>query len=294
MKLIGVGLPRTGTLSQKVALEMLGVGPCYHMVNVLGDLDNVEPWRRAVDGDIVWSDIFDGFESTVDWPGSYFYRELMDVYPDAKMLLSVRDPDAWAQSMRDTIWTLLYGQELLRHISETRRQIDPKWRAFTDLMCEMWQRSGLLNGPDTTLEWMSTAIQRYQDEVQDTVPAERLLVWSPADGWGPLCEFLEVPVPDMPFPHLNDSGEFVGRIIDGALITLTEWRAQQRQDAPARRAAAAPAGAAAQRGSRVTPAPAPAAGAPPGQINSDLASSSSRRSWWWESAASWWSWRRAR
>src|ERR1700730_11299699 len=107
MKLIGAGLPRTGTLSQKVALEILGVGPCYHMVNVLGDLDIAMLWRRALDGEADWPEIFDGFESTVDWPGSFFYGELTDVYPDAKVLLSLRDADSWAQSMRDTIWGVL-------------------------------------------------------------------------------------------------------------------------------------------------------------------------------------------
>jgi hypothetical protein len=77
MRLIGAGLPRTGTLSQKVALEMLGVGPCYHMVNVLGDLDLAPAWRRALDGDADWDAIFGEHEATVDWPGAYFYRELL-------------------------------------------------------------------------------------------------------------------------------------------------------------------------------------------------------------------------
>src|SRR5205807_741551 len=95
MKVIGAGLPRTATLTQKVALEMLGQGPCYHMVNVLADLDLVPLWRAAYDGNADWDRIFDGFESTVDWPGGFFYRELMDRYPEAKVLLSVRDPEAW-------------------------------------------------------------------------------------------------------------------------------------------------------------------------------------------------------
>jgi Sulfotransferase domain len=224
MKVIGAGLPRTGTLSQKVALEMLGVGPCYHMVNVLGDLDLVAPWRQALDGNPDWDQIFDGFESTIDWPGSYYYRELIDVYPDAKVLLSVRDGESWARSMRDTIWGLFYGDIVSRHLSDARALVDPKWRAYTEMMKEMWQRSGLLDGAGTTDEWMSNAIHRFQQEVQDTVPADRLLVWSVGDGWEPLCEFLEVPVPDTPFPHLNDSKIFADRVIDGALLTLQEWR----------------------------------------------------------------------
>jgi hypothetical protein len=231
MKLIGAGLPRTGTLSQKVALEILGIGPCYHMVNVLADLDIAPLWRRALDGDADWAEIFDGFESTVDWPGSFFYRELIDVYPDAKVLLSLRDGDSWAQSMRDTIWGVLYGDILIRHLSEARAIVDPKWRGYIEMMREMWQQSGLMQGPDTSAEYMSSAMERYHEEVQATVPSDRLLVWSVSDGWEPLCEFLDVPVPEMPFPHLNDSKEFVDRLTDGALITLNEWRAQDQNEA---------------------------------------------------------------
>ena len=94
MKLIGAGMPRTGTLTQKVALEMIGLGPCYHMVDVLADLEQAPLWERALDGNAPWSEIFAGFNSTVDWPGGYFYRELIDVYPEAKVLLSVREPRA--------------------------------------------------------------------------------------------------------------------------------------------------------------------------------------------------------
>jgi hypothetical protein len=230
MKLIGAGLPRTGTLTQKVALEMLGVGPCYHMVNVLGELDLVSQWRGALDGNGQWQEIFDGFESTVDWPGSFFYRELIEVYPDAKVLLSGRAGDSWARSMRDTIWAVLYGDDLMGHLSEARGVVDPKWRGYTDLMKDMWDRSGLLTGVDTTDEWMTNAIARYHEEVQENVPSDRLLVWSVGDGWEPLCDFLEVPVPETPFPHLNDSKQFVDRIIDGALITLQDWRAQDQQE----------------------------------------------------------------
>ena len=107
MRLIGAGLPRTGTLSQKVALEMLGLSPCYHMVSVLADLEQAPLWDRAVKGENVWDEIFGGYESTVDWPGGRFYKELMEHYPDAKVLLSTRDPRRWAESSSSwKRWTL--------------------------------------------------------------------------------------------------------------------------------------------------------------------------------------------
>ena len=226
MKLIGAGLPRTGTLSQKVALDILGLGPCYHMVNVIGDLDLAPQWRRALAGDPQWESIFDGFNATVDWPGSFFYQELVDAYPDAKVLLSVRDSESWTRSMRETIWGVLYGDILIRHLSSARSAIDPKWRDYIELMSEMWQRSGLLQGENTTAESMATAMERYHDEVQRSVPPDRLLVWSVSEGWEPLCEFLDVQVPEIPFPHLNDANEFSDRVFDSALIALQDWRAQ--------------------------------------------------------------------
>jgi hypothetical protein len=228
VKLIGAGLPRTATLSQKVALEMLGVGPCYHMVCVLGDLRLVAPWRRALEGHVRWDEIFAGFAATVDWPGAFFYRELMDAYPEARVLLSVRDAESWERSMRKTIWGAVHGDTMMRDLSRARARIDPGWRDYIELMAAMWERSGLIDaGEQTTPEAMRRGMQRYNEQVVATVPAERLLVFSPADGWEPLCDFLQLPVPDAPFPRVNDSAEFAGRVIDGALATLQRWREQQ-------------------------------------------------------------------
>ena len=230
MKLIGAGLPRTATLSQKVALEMLGFGPCYHMVDVLSNLDRVRPWSDALSGNANWHEIFDGFESTVDWPGSFHYRELIETYPDAKVLLSVRSGESWARSMNDTICALHYGDTMMHDLSSARARIDPHWRAFVDLMKEMLSASGLLadgNGSGTTA--FAEAMERHNDEVREA--SGDVLVWSPADGWEPLCAFLEVPVPDVPFPRTNDGAVFAERIVDSAIDALNEWRAQQGRPA---------------------------------------------------------------
>lgn len=95
---------------------------------------------------------------------------------------------------------------------------------------EMWQRSGLMNREDTTDEWMISEMDRYHQDVKRTASSDRLLTWSVTDGWEPMCQFLEVPVPEMPFPHLNDSKEFAERMIDGSLFTLQEWRAQDQHE----------------------------------------------------------------
>jgi hypothetical protein len=225
MRLIGAGLPRTATLSQKLALEQLGVGPCYHMVDVLADLRRVEQWADALEGNADWEEIFAGYDSTVDWPASFFYRELREAYPDAKVLLSVRPGEAWARSMRETIMSFLYGDSLMSDLNSARCRVDPGWRGFNDLVRAMWPRSGLFpEGGDTDEATLARTMERYNEQVQDEI--DDVLVWSPGDGWEPLCELLEVEVPDAPFPWVNDSQMFEDRIIDGSLTVLNEWRAQ--------------------------------------------------------------------
>jgi hypothetical protein len=227
MRLIGAGLPRTGTLTQKVALEMLGLGPTYHMVDVLANLDQAALWERALHGEAPWDEIFGGFQSTVDWPGGYFYQELMEAHPDAKVLLSVRDPEQWERSMRQTVWAVRHGESLIRLLSSAQGQVNPQWQAFLNMIDDLlWRGEGTFADGHERPEQLVAAMHRHNEEVKATVPPERLLVWSATEGWGPLCEFLELAVPDVPFPHVNDSKEFADRVIDGSLQVLQRWRAE--------------------------------------------------------------------
>jgi hypothetical protein len=233
MKLIGAGMPRTGTLTQKMALEMLGLGPTYHMVDVLADLDQAGLWERALAGEAPWEQIFAGFNSTVDWPGGYFYRELMDVYPDAKVLLSVREPEAWERSMRQTVWAVRNGESLIRLLSSAQAHVNPQWQGFLDMIDGLlWQGKGTFAAGHATPEQLIAAMDAHNEEVKRVVPADRLLVWGVKEGWGPLCEFLELPVPDEPFPHINDRTEFLNRIIDSSLGVLQEWREREASVEP--------------------------------------------------------------
>ena len=236
MKVIGAGLPRTGTLTQKVALEMLGMGPCYHWVDVLADIERgVNQWQRALDGKGPWREVFDeaGFHSTVDWPGGYFYEELMQAYPEAKVLLSVREGEAWERSFRETIWNMCYGESLLRLLSSARAQVDPQWRDYLELVDRMfWGAQGTFAKGHETPAQLIAEMERHNEEVERIVPAERLLVWQVSEGWDPLCEFLEVDVPREPLPHVNDRETFLGRVADGAIATLQKWREGQLAEAP--------------------------------------------------------------
>jgi hypothetical protein len=227
MRVIGAGLPRTGTLTQKLALEQLGVAPCYHWVNIIADLDQVELWHRALDGEQLWDEILGGYAGTVDWPGGFFHRELAEAFPQAKVLLSVRDPEAWERSYRETIWEMCFGDSLIHHLSAARREVDARWRRYLLLVDRMlWgERSPFAAGRSP--EQMIAQMSAYNDAVKRSIAPERLLVWEVGEGWEPLCEFLGVPVPDAPLPHENDRETFRGRVTEGALATLQAWREGQ-------------------------------------------------------------------
>jgi hypothetical protein len=116
---------------------------------------------------------------------------------------------------------MFYGDTMMRDLSSARERVEPAWAVYCELMREMWDRSGLLphgGGDDTEL---AQAFERHNAEVQDAF--DDVLVWSPADGWEPICELLEVPVPDAPFPRVNDSAGFAERIVDAAFVSLNAW-----------------------------------------------------------------------
>jgi hypothetical protein len=228
MELISAGMPRTGTLTQKEAFELLGIGPCFHWVDILADLERQVPlWDSAIDRPAEAAEILAGYRSTADWPGGYFWRELMEAYPDAKVLLSVRDPERWEPSFRETIVDMCFGESLIRLLASARAHVDPKWRRYLELVHRMFfsEEGTFPNGhsPDALIE----AFIAHNEEVKRVVPADRLLVWEVTEGWEPLCEFLGVPVPDEQMPHANDRATFLGRVIGGAVNTLHTWHAEQ-------------------------------------------------------------------
>ena len=224
MKVIGAGLPRTATTTQMFALEQLDFAPCYHMRDLLTDLETGLPlWEAVVDGNPDWDGIFGEARSTVDWPSAYFYRELMDHYPDAKVLLSVRGSEEWAKSMEKTIWGMWFGDTVLHHLNDARKVVDPLWNRYITLMSRLnFDEGGAFAGADT-LPKLQDAMERWNNEVQEVVPSERLLVWNPKDGIAPLCDFLEVEVPAEELPRLNDTKAFREGIIGGALDSVSEW-----------------------------------------------------------------------
>ena len=215
MRVIGAGFGRTGTKSLQAALEELGFGPCYHMTELFEHPEHAEYWDAARRGETVdWEGFLGDYEATVDWPACTFYEKLMETYPDAKVLLSVRDPDRWYESTRDTIYEL-----------SRLTVISPLSRLTFRLVGLFVPGIGKIGRMNNRLIWRDTFDGRFEDEeyakaiferhnagVRSRVPPEKLLVYEVREGWGPLCDFLGVEAPDKPFPRLNDAAEMRGRV----------------------------------------------------------------------------------
>ncbi|MDA0565586.1 sulfotransferase family protein [Streptomonospora sp. S1-112] len=200
VQLIGAGFPRTGTTSMKAALEQLGLGPCYHMFELLTHPDHLGRWEHAVHDDPVdWDRVTEGYASGVDWPFSYFWRELADAYPQAKVLLTVRDPHRWYTSMANTIF-----RQMEMVVGAATASSPPETRRMAGVLGPLWESTyGNRTAPDERRA--VEVFEAHTAAVVEAVPPERLLVYEAGQGWEPLCEFLGVPVPDTPFPHLNDT-----------------------------------------------------------------------------------------
>ena len=193
LEVIGAGLGRNATFTMKFALEQLGFRPCYHMAEVFaGARINIPQWLEVIEGRQDWDAIFAGYRSTTDYPACTWWKELADYYPQAKVVLTTRDPDRWFDSITETIFS-------------ERMNSSIKGTPFEALLngCALQHFGGRLSDRAFMTDWY---VKRNQ-EVIDTLPPERLLVFHPREGWEPLCRFLGVAVPDLPFPKVNSRDE---------------------------------------------------------------------------------------
>lgn len=199
LDIIGAGLGRTGTFSLKHALEELGLGPCHHMEEVMTHPEQIPAWHAAGRGSIVdWDALMAGYRSSVDWPSAQFWAELADRFPDAKIVLTVRDTERWYESFSKTILMLLCAPESAPN---------PTMRAILDMTQDVIVRrafDGRLDDPDH----VKASFDRHNAAVKAALPPDRLLVFDIAQGWEPLCAFLDVPIPATPFPRMNSTKEF--------------------------------------------------------------------------------------
>lgn len=196
LQVIGAGFGRTGTLSLKLALEALGLGPCYHMLEVIRQPEHAAIWQRATRGEAVdWDALFAGYQSGVDWPLCAFWEPLATHYPDARIILTERDPESWFRSACDTIFQVL---------DKAPAGASPSQGSMArELICER-----TFGGHHRDRDHAIAVYQTHRQRVIDAVPPQRLLRFRAADGWGPLCAFLAVPVPEIPYPRVNSTEEF--------------------------------------------------------------------------------------
>ncbi|GAA0341299.1 sulfotransferase family protein [Actinoallomurus spadix] len=200
LKLINAGLGRTGTTSLKVALERLGFGPCYHMFDIVGSEERLKQWEEIVcEGRRPdWGAVFDGYTSAVDGPCAIYYREVMAAFPDAKMILTVRDAERWYQSTYDTLYQFAVKSEENPPPADSRQS-----RMYRVTNTMTW--SGLFNGRFSDKEYAIEVFHAHNREVIRDVDPDNLLVYDVRQGWEPLCAYLGVDVPAADFPHANDS-----------------------------------------------------------------------------------------
>jgi hypothetical protein len=205
LKVIGAGYGRTGTMSLKLALEQLGFGPCHHMVEVFAHPESVPLWSEAADRRAAWTradweQIFKDYNSAVDWPTATFYAELAAAYPEAKVILTERDPEAWFKSTQATIFARKFDE-----VAD-----NPQMSGWANMVLkvvgDLFERR--LDDHDKLI----SVFKAHNARVREVIPADRLLVYEVAQGWQPLCDFLGVPVPDGPMPKVNTTEEFQGRI----------------------------------------------------------------------------------
>ncbi|MEM1159635.1 MAG: sulfotransferase family protein [Pseudomonadota bacterium] len=194
LKVIGAGFGRTGTESMKRALEILGLGPCHHMYEVLEDLDQYRLWQSVPDDPAPdWDRIYAGYGAAVDWPTVFYWRELAAHFPEAKILLTLRDPDSWLRSFQNTIQTSL----LKRRAS-----------GYTQIMGYRLIAERTFGGRFDDPDHCRAVYQAHNAAVLAEAPAERLIVYELGTGWQPLCVGLGLPIPDVPYPRGNDTTGF--------------------------------------------------------------------------------------
>ncbi|MGZ3378112.1 MAG: sulfotransferase family protein [Phenylobacterium sp.] len=202
LKVIGSGFGRTGTMSLKLALEQIGLGPCYHMVEVFKNPAAFDWWSEAADdpSHANWARIFAGYSATVDWPNATYYKELAAAYPDAKVVHTERDEDEWFASTQATIFM-------------DRGPPDPNNPMMRMMGKVIYQ---LFDGQKNDKDKVIAAYRKHNAEVREVIAADRLLVYHVSDGWGPLCEFLGAPLPEGGTPKVNSREEFAAMIANMA------------------------------------------------------------------------------
>ncbi|KAK5134553.1 hypothetical protein LTR08_006338 [Meristemomyces frigidus] len=213
MKVLALGLGRTGTASLRTALKELGFDDCYHMMSAsVENPPDCLMWSDALAakydgkgtfGREQWDQLFGHCQAICDWPCVAFAKELIEAYPEAKVLVTTRDVDSWHSSTMKTVhWRATEPElQLVAKFDWAAGMYQPMLSKF---WTEFWEGDFEKNG--------KRRYREYYEEIRSLVPAENLLEYKMGEGWKPLCEFLDCPVPEgKKFPRTNDTDGFVDR-----------------------------------------------------------------------------------
>ena len=190
LKVIGAGFGRTGTDSMREAIGLLGFGPCHHMFEVNQDEGQRNAWRAVANGAKPdWKSLFAGYSACVDWPSAFYWRELMEFFPAAKVVLTYRSTESWWSSFEQTILAYI-------------KRVEDKNSLVITLIAEQ-----VFGGRPDDRKHAMAVYEANVRAVLDDVPAGRLLVHRLGDGWETLCAHLNAPLPSEPFPQRNTAAE---------------------------------------------------------------------------------------
>ncbi len=217
IKIIGAGLPRTGTNTLKQSLEMLGYSKTYHMKELIVHPEDLHHWLTLENNETPnWDELYEGFQATVDFPAYPWYKEHMERYPDAKVIMTVRPFEGWYKSIKSTIWTA-GPQTLFQKLGMlVKLAFNPRLRSV--IKCVKLAKRMIfakhLEGRFEDKAFAEKVFNKHMEDVKAYVPADKLLVYDVRDGWGPLCAFLNVPEPTEELPHLNKKENFKTMLAD--------------------------------------------------------------------------------
>lgn len=203
IEVIGAGFGRTGTMSLKLALERLGFDKCYHMMELFQNPGHVDVWLQATRGGAVdWAALlYQGYRATVDWPACSFWEQQLEAFPEARVVLSERDPARWYESVMNTIYPSSVA---------AREADDPATRPWVDMAFELiWD--GTFDGRIEDKDHAIAVYLAHNEYVKRQAPPDRLLVFEASQGWEPLCRFLDREVPEEPYPRVNTTEDFRSR-----------------------------------------------------------------------------------
>ncbi len=219
LKVIGAGFGRTGTLSLKLALERLGFDKCYHMMEMPLVPHHIEEWRAAAAGrNVDWETLFSGYQAAVDWPSCNFWRQQLKAFPDAKVILTRRDAEQWYTSVMHTIWLSSEQGRMDLLDAEHHGTVESQAQDRIKMVYEViWD--GVFGMRMENKQHVINCFERHNQEVINSVPRGKLLVIEPGDGWAPLCEFLEVDVPEKDYPRINSKEDFQKRFLSTAMAS---------------------------------------------------------------------------